>query len=495
MRRTNTLTAHATESWQKSCLFEAFIVACVFWNRLNHRRQVAHREHDDWEKATYSDLYDEYAAVISKATCQQLVRKNAEAWRSYDETKEKYDDPDDDTVTDDPEYPGFWGNREDGYDLQSVVRGDLYDINWNADHSTISIPVGKALNEKYDIPGRGYRVELELRGKPRWKGHDCRLDVWYDEDAECFRVHHPVDVQPDYVDLVRQDDFPTTLHQENAKDSDSASAAVDVGANNTLTIITSDGDVAVFHARPEFDRFQTQYEEIAALQSQLPPFVYSSERIRRTYDEMYDQRDHHRDGAVKHAARWLRARNVGTVYVGDLSDVLSTHWSASVNQKTHNFWSHGQLTDRLADTFALAEIDVVEVGEKGSSSTCPHCESDSVTRYGDEFSCDTCELESHPDVVGAGLILADNVEVSIGEWFEPWPMARPAARTAQGTRDGDLDFEFEVTYFQWDDHEWTPLATEAVETLGSFDQRSVGRPASSSGKPTGRYTQRGIPRL
>lgn len=492
MRRANKLTAHATESWQKSCLFEALIVACVFWNEVNYRRQEAQREHDDWDKATYSDLYEEYAPIISKATCQQLVRKNAEAWRSYDRLHDKYDDPGDDSVTDAPDYPGFWGNREDGYELKSVVRGDLYDIDWNADQSTISIPVGKALNEKYDLPGRGYRVELELRGEPRWKGHDCRLDVWYDEDAERFRVHQPVDVQPDYVDLVRENDFSeSTLHSENAEDSDLASAAVDVGANNTLTIITSDGDVAVFHARPEFVHFQTQYDDIATLQSQLPPYTYSSERIRRKYDEMYGQRNHHRDAAVKHAARWLRTHNVGNVYVGDLSDVLSTHWSATVNQKTHNYWSHGQLTDRLEDTFALVDISVVEVGEEDSSSTCPYCESGEVTRSADEFSCSECGLESHSDVVGAALILADNEDVSIAEWFRP--MARPAARTAKGTRDGD--FAFEVTYFQWDDHEWTPCAESTVETLGSFDQRSVGKLSISFGKSTGRHTQRGIPRL
>jgi putative transposase len=497
MRRTNKLVALPRHDWQKSCLFEAFIAACAFWNQVNYRRQQAERKHDDWETATYSDLYDEYAPVISKATCQQLVRKNSEAWRSYDRLSDKYETPNDASVTDEPGYPDYWGNRDDGYDLRTVVRGDLYHIDWNADTSTISIPVGKALNDKYDIPGRGYQVELELKGEPRWKGQPCQLDVWYDEDSESFRVHQPVDVQPDYVDLVRENEFPTTtLQQENAEpDDETASAAIDVGANNTLTIVTSDGDVAVFHARPEFERFRAQYEEIGELQSNLPPFTYSSERVRRRYDEMYAQRDHHRDAAVKHAARWLRTRNVDTVYVGDLSDVLSTHWSASVNQKTYNFWSHGRLTDRLDESFGLVDIDLEIVGEQNSSSTCPHCSSEDVARHGDEFACDDCGLESHADVVGAALILTDNEDVSFAEWFEPWPMARPVARTANSTRDGGLEFLLEVTYFQWDDHEWTPRASEAVGTLGSFDQRSVDEPASPSGWPTGRLAQRGIPRL
>lgn len=47
----------------------------------------------------------------------------------------------------------------------------------------------------------------------------------------------------------------------------------------------------------------------------------------------------------------------------------------------------------------------------------------------------------------------------------------------------------------WDDNEWTPCASDTVETLGSFDQRSVGKPSTSFGRPTGRLAPQGIPRL
>ncbi|MFT4964259.1 MAG: putative transposase, partial [Halobacteriales archaeon] len=42
------------------------------------------------------------------------------------------------------------------------------------------------------------------------------------------------------------------------------------GANNTLAVVTETGDTAVYHARPEFERFQQQSERIATLQSELP---------------------------------------------------------------------------------------------------------------------------------------------------------------------------------------------------------------------------------
>lgn len=488
MQRGNKLTAHAREPWQKACMCECLAATCSFWNEVNYRRLTAEQDHGSWKKATYTDLYDDYAPVISKATCQQIVRKNKEAWRGYDESTQ-----------DNPGWPGFWGNRRDGYDLRTVIRNDLYHINWNTDQSTIKIPVGEALNNKYDIPEQGYLVELELNGEPRWKGKPGRLELSFDEDAACFRVSQSVTVQPDYLERVRQTDFPNyTLQSENTEPNASKSAAIDVGANNTLTIITEDGDTAIFHARPQSEHFKTSYRHIARLQSNLPDGVYSSKQLRTEYGELYGRRDHQRDAAIKRAAAWLVTHGVTRAFVGDLSDVLDTHWSAVVNQKTHNFWSHGQLTDQLECTSEIAGIALEEVSEAGSSSTCPHCDSGNVTRHGDEFSCSDCLLESHSDVVGAALILAENTVVSVSEWFRP--MARPAARNAGSVRDGNDDDDnatesFRVTYFQWNDHEWTPTVNETVGTLGSFDQRSVSKPSRSSGCLAGWGAPRGIPRL
>lgn len=474
MRRANTFTAHPLEEWQQACVCEWLAASCAFHNEVNYRRRQAFFETGDWRNASYTDLYDDYAPVISKAACQQLVKKNAEAWKSFDR------------LDDDPEFaptpPGYWGNRSDGYELKSVVRNDLYDIEWSADQSTITIPVGKALNDKYDIPGRGYRVELELRGKPRWKGKQSRLDIAFDEDSQCFRVNQPVTVQPDYHEIVRRTDYPQPDSLENTEDTASLSAAIDVGANNTLTIVTIGGDSLVFHARPEFREFQHAYDFLSELQSELPNGSYSSARIRRRFSELYGRRDHHRDAAVKHAAQWLVAKGVGEVFVGDVSDVLNTHWSTTVNQKTHNFWSHGQLSNRLEDTFEVAGLELEEVPEFDSSSTCPCCGSQKITRDGDEFGCNECGLKSHSDIVGASLILAENTEVDVSDWFEPdkerGSMARPAPRSAGRLRDGDLCFE--VTYLQWNDHEWTPVVNETLDTLGSFDQRGLSKPESSS---------------
>ncbi|MFB6310697.1 MAG: zinc ribbon domain-containing protein, partial [Salinirussus sp.] len=219
----------------------------------------------------------------------------------------------------------------------------------------------------------------------------------------------------------------------------------------------------VYHARPEFERFQKHSERIASLQAELPADQYTSELIQRVYDERSRQRDHSRDAAVKHAAELLLERNVDTVYVGDLTGVLSTHWSADVNEKTHAFWSHRQLVDRIKLTLGDVGITVTETSEYASSSRCPACKSDGVTRSGDSFRCDACDLEAHADIAGAWNILQS----------EGWPMARPAALSADRGRDAPAD----GAYWQWNDHDWTPA--DNGERSWSLDQPSVSEPVSS----------------
>ena len=457
-RRTNEYTAQPTSERYRECLVEWLVAHAPLWNQITYRRRQAYFANDEdvWD-VEYDDLYDEYAPILGKAACQQVARKNSEAWRSFFRLLDTYhsEDP---SVTEKPSPPGYWGNRDKGYDLHGLVRNDLYEFDWSEDKSTLEFGVGDVLEDEYDFAHQE-RVTLEVRGNPQWNGDDSRLELVYDETADVFRVKHPVRIQPDRLEAQRLDAFTHTLNSENATHS----AAIDVGANNTLAIVTSTGETAVYHARPEFEQFQQYSDRIAELQAELPEDRYSSWRIRRLYDERTRKRNHSRDAAVKHAAEWLLARNVETVYAGDLTDVLSTHWSSTVNQKTHAFWSHGQLTNRLKLTLGDVGITVEEVSEAGSSSECPECGSENVHRNSDAFRCHECELEAHSDVAGAWNLLQSEVG----------SMARPAALSAERGRDAPID----GAYCEWDEHEWRPIGFG--EHSWSLDQTSFSEPASS----------------
>lgn len=172
-------------------------------------------------------------------------------------------------------------------------------------------------------------------------------------------------------------------------------AAVDIGANNLATVVTSDGDHQVFHGRPCFHQFYDLTEQIAERQSELPDNRYSSHRICELYRRRNRQRDHARDALVRHLGDWLAERGVTTLYVGALDDVRERHWSATVNEKTDLFWAHGRFRDRLAD------------------------------------------------VAGAVSFLHQQADVST----EVGPMARPAACGQNRPRDT-------IVCFEWDDHRW-----------------------------------------
>jgi putative transposase len=77
---------------------------------------------------------------------------------------------------------------------------------------------------------------------------------------------------------------------------------------------------------------------------------------------------------------------------------------------------------------------------------------------------EACDLEAHADVAGAWNLLQSEVG----------PIARPAALSVEPGRDAPLD---EGTYWQWNDHEWTPA--EFGEQSWSPNQPSVSEPASS----------------
>ncbi|ELY60134.1 IS1341-type transposase [Natronococcus amylolyticus DSM 10524] len=462
-RRTNEYTATPTSERYKQCLFEWLVAHAPLWNQINYRRLDQYFDPDGnvWD-AEYTDLYDKYAPVLGKATCQQVARKNADAWRSHFDLLETYhsDAP---SITEKPSPTGFKGNRDDGYELYGLVRNDLYEFDWDEHQSTLEFGVGEVLEEKYDFD-HNERITLEVRGNPQWDGDDAQLELVYDEAADTLRVKHPVRIRSDRLREQRLDAFTHTLDPENTMHA----AAIDVGANNTLAIVTTTGETAVYHARPEFERFQALSELIAELQSQLPADQYTSPRIQRVYERRGERRDHSRDAGVKHAADWLLERNVCTVYVGDLTGVLETHWSAVVNEKTHAFWSHRQLVDRLELMLGDVRITVEQVSEAESSSACPECGSENVSREGDLFRCRDCALDAHSDVVGAWNLLQ----------AREGPMARPAALSAGRGRDGsDNSSECDGTYWEWDGHDWRPAVFGKQSS--PVDQPSVGKPASS----------------
>jgi putative transposase len=422
VRRTNTFAVRPRSEQDEHLLREVLDASASLWNELTYeRRQQFFEGESVWDTADYRK---QYVGVLGSATAQQVIRKNSEAWRSFFAAREDGED----TAP-----PGYWGNEDEGRELRTYIRNDQYTLEIG-ERSRLEIPVGQDLKDEY---GLGYhdRLRLEVAGDPKWEGEQGRLELYYDEVADTFRAIQPVTV-PD-----------------SRRDSPLASeeAALDVGANNLVACTTTTGQQYLYEGRDLFARFRETTEEIARLQSKLCEGRYSSRLIRRLYRKRTRRRDHAQDALVRDLMERLYDKGVATVYVGDLTDVLSEHWSAEVNEKTHQFWAYRSFIDRLATTAEEYGITVEVKSEAYTTAECPECgERDDTERDGDVFRC-LCGYEGHADLDASRTFL----ERQAGE-SEVGSMARPVRLT-------------------WDDHNWSeiPYSPERVSPNEERTNRST----------------------
>ena len=205
-----------------------------------------------------------------------------------------------------------------------------------------------------------------------------------------------------------------------------------MGANNLVVCTTTTGQQYLYEGRVLFDRFRETTEEIARLQSKLREGRYSSQRIRRLYRTRTRRRDHAQDALVRDLLERLYAEGVATVYVGDLTDVLSTHWCAEVNAKTHQFWAFRAFIKRLSHTAEEYGITVEVRSEANTTAECPECgEQEDTDRDGDVFRC-PCGHEAHADLSASRTFLEQQAGKNVGS------MARPVR-------------------LKWDDHNWSEI--------------------------------------
>jgi len=150
--------------------------------------------------------------------------------------------------------------------------------------------------------------------------------VWkleYDEVSDTFRAFQPVTVPDSRLDS------PLASHE----------AALDVGANNLVACSTTTGNQYIYDGRELFGRFRETTDGSLA---------YSRSSVRdATVPNGFDGcTDSGRNAVTTHRTRWCATSLNGcTMRVwrrytwATLTDVLDTHWSVRVNEKTHNFWA------------------------------------------------------------------------------------------------------------------------------------------------------------
>ena len=110
---------------------------------------------------------------------------------------------------------------------------------------------------------------------------------------------------------------------------------------------------------------------------------------------------------------WAIDHRVGTLRVGDPEGICDRDAGRRQNLRLRN-WGRTHLIGALKDKAEMAGIEVVEVDERGTSSTCPLCRERVPKPRGRAFRCTFCGFSGHRDVVGAANIAASGGGVICG---------------------------------------------------------------------------------
>jgi putative transposase len=408
MKRSNQFDVRPHSTQECEVFIRWLDASASLWNETNYARRQAFLSDDDesvWDADTGS-LEGKYKGVLSSSVAQQVIRKNSEAWRSFFDLNEKYYAG---KLDERPSPPGYWGNEEDGRVLRTYVRNDQYTIEFG-EQSRLEVLIGSELKDELGL-NQNQRLRVEVSGNAKWSGEQNRLEIVYDETTDSFRAFQPVTINTSRLD--------SPLASEEA--------ALDADANNLVACTTTTGSQLLYEGRDLFEQFRETTEQIASYQSLLDDQRKTSKRIERLYRKRTNRRDHAQDALVRDLMERLHAEGVSTLYVGDIKDVLSTHWSPRVNGKTHNFWAYRRFIDRLEDVCEEYGITVEEESEAWTSQECPECgEREGTIRHEDSLAC-PCGFEGHADLVASESFLRRQTEVG--------SMARPV-------------------YLKWNKHCW-----------------------------------------
>lgn len=224
----------------------------------------------------------------------------------------------------------------------------------------------------------------------------------------------------------------TVPDDERASPSGANVTALDIGANTLVACATTTGRQYLYAGRDSFEQFRATTRAIADAQAKLPEGQHSSTRIKRLYRTRTRRRNHAQDALVRDLVERLHDQGVATIIVGDVTGVLDTHWSVTVNEKTPAFWAFRRFRTRLDTVAEEYGIDVYVRSEAWTSQRCPRCgRTDTTTRSRDRLTC-ACGFVGYADLTAARTFRASQTE----------HIARPMARPVR---------------FQWDDHEWYPI--------------------------------------
>ena len=358
---------------------------------------------------------------------QEVLKKLSEAWKSYFELRQKWTGG---KLKDKPGLPAYRKDRKTGerpFDLIPIKHSRSYSVDPRDAH--IVLP-----RDRRRASGGG-RLHVSYRGRVRFPGKMGRAEVTWDKVRRRWYMAWSVTVE----DLKPREG--------------GLRAAIDLGVRISVSLSVEGQPQALhFEAREALKDWDWLGREIAKEQAHIAGTRGPAREDRAPSSRAIARLHQLRRLRVEHAMRCMAKRiaeecdhlGVTQVFMGWPKNILrdvkygSSAWAGRI----HAFWSFDKVLGYLAAALGNFGIAAARVGERGSSSTCPTCNSGEVVRNPRwSLRCRSCGERMHSDQAGSRNILRQQVaDAGFGEV--------PGA-----DRDG-LEASPRTVTLRWDTHLW-----------------------------------------
>jgi putative transposase len=380
------------------------------------------------------DIFKRHGAyrALPSDVAQETLKKLSEAWGSYFEVRALWKAGQIETR---PGLPKYRKDRTTGkrpMDLIPIKSDRSYRI--DAHRISVTLPADL---RRVD----GGRLEIPYLGLRRYIGKGKRGELRYDGGRGRWYFHQSVEA----------------VDNRPKRSSWSKAAAIDLGIRNLVSLSVEGEHGAIhFSGREVLEDFDYWGRRIATHQKELshrPKGERSSKRLKRLYSKRRDRLTHAWEAIASRVVAALKLRKVGVVYIGWPKDIRrEVSYGKKLNGRIHNFWSFDRASRILEKHLRRAGIAIERARERGTSSTCPCCDSENVVRRPwDTLRCEECGARMDSDVAGSRNILARN---------------KPAVRWETPSGEG-AEAAPEPELLWWNKHRWrdVPNRSSAEEPL------------------------------
>jgi putative transposase len=294
-------------------------------------------------------------------------------------------------------FRGWYGKRRNG-----DTRANPPGYRKHGDDHPRSTVTFKAAGFKLDTQYNRVRLSQGSNLKEYWSDFIlCKFQTRPDVDLSA--VENVQQVRAVWTGEEWELHFVCKVEIEVAESPGEKTVGIDLGINNFAALAYEDGhsDLYPLNCLKQDDYYFSK--QIARCDDS------GSEQATRLNQKKSERRTHYFDTLSKHIVERCVGENVGTIVIGDLSDIReddeteeSKNWGTHGNLDLHS-WAFDRFTDLLTYKAEMEGITVEQVSERDTSKSCSCCgrkrDANRVERG--LYICDECGTAANADVNGA----------------------------------------------------------------------------------------------